>query len=46
MINANHATKAKQNLDVTNETIGVWLLFWFVLIHFLNAIWLLVGLEK
>ncbi len=23
MISANHATKAKQNLDVVNETIGV-----------------------
>jgi hypothetical protein len=29
MNNANHATKAKQNLDVVNETIGMWLLFGF-----------------
>jgi hypothetical protein len=34
MISANHVAKAKLNLDVTNETIGAWLLFWFLLIQF------------
>jgi hypothetical protein len=34
MISVIHATKAKLNLGVINETIGVWLLFWFLLIHF------------
>jgi hypothetical protein len=30
MISANHATKAKQNLDVVNETIGVIIILVFV----------------
>jgi hypothetical protein len=34
MINVNNATKTKQNFDVTNEIIGMQLLFWFLFLHF------------
>jgi hypothetical protein len=37
MINVNHATKVKQNLDVANDTLGMWLLFWFLFIHFFKC---------
>jgi len=46
MISVNHATKAKQNLDVVNETIGANLLFWFLLIHFLKCKLVVVYIEK
>jgi len=46
MINANNATKIKQNFDVTNEAIRMQLLFWILFIHFLNVIWLLVSLKE
>jgi hypothetical protein len=46
MINVNHVTKARQNLDVTNETIGVKLLFWFLFIHFFKCNLVVVYFER
>jgi hypothetical protein len=46
MINVNRATKVKQNLDVVNETIKIWLFILFLFICFLNEIWLLLNLKE